>query len=188
LQKSTFTNGALTVHEIPPFVFDRAAAPQPLFTADEVKTWPLGLLEDLVQQGVVKPTDNAQAVTCDACSHDHVEPVTYLSNGPDGEIRAFIACPEVGRVRVDLNRLRQWAVDVETLKSLTGWTPPQPEQDADAIKMTIAEVARYVGVRDRTIREWRENGKIRVVEDKHGHLIFSKSSLQILRESRRLRR
>src|SRR5713101_138906 len=68
--------------KIPSFVFDRATAPQPLFTAGEVADWPPGLLQELLQQGVIKPTDNAQAVTCDACGHNHVEPVTYLPSGP----------------------------------------------------------------------------------------------------------
>ncbi len=172
------------MHEIPAFVFDRATAVQPVFTANEVGAWPPGLLEDLVQQGIVKATDNAQAITCDACSHDHVEPVTYLPGAPGSEIRAFIPCPEVGRVRVDLNRLRQWAVDVEKLKSLTGWKPPQPEQNEDAIRMTPTEAATFVGVTDRTIRVWRANGKLKVVQNKDGHLVFSKSTLQMLRDSR----
>lgn len=172
------------MHDIPTSVFDRATSPQAVISADEASAWPPGLLNDLVQRGIVKATDNAQAVTCDACGHDHVEPVTYLPGALDGEVRAFIPCPDVGRVRVDLNRLRQWAVDAEKLKSLTGWTPPQPEQDVDSIRMTITEAAKFVGVTDRTIREWRANGKLQIREDANGYLLFSKSTLQILRDSR----
>jgi hypothetical protein len=54
----------------------------------------------------------------------------------------------------------------------------------DPIQLTITEAARFVGVSDRTIREWRTNGKLLVVEDKDGHLVFSKSTLEILRASR----
>jgi hypothetical protein len=111
------------VREVPQCVFDRAIAQEPIFTADEVADWPEGLLEGLVQQGIIKPTNNAQAVTCDACGRDHVEPVTYLPGAPGEEIRAFIPCPDVGRVRVDLKRLRQWAVDTSKLNSVLA-TPP----------------------------------------------------------------
>jgi excisionase family DNA binding protein len=50
--------------------------------------------------------------------------------------------------------------------------------------MTITEAAKFVGVTDRTIREWRANGKLAVVEDENGHLVFSKSTLEMLRDSR----
>ena len=54
----------------------------------------------------------------------------------------------------------------------------------DPIKMTITEAAKFVGVTDRTIREWRTNGKLTVIEDETGHLVFSKSILEMLRKSR----
>jgi excisionase family DNA binding protein len=47
------------------------------------------------------------------------------------------------------------------------------------------EAAAYVGVTDRTLREWRNNGKLLVLEDGNGHLTFSKSTLEILKQSRR---
>jgi hypothetical protein len=105
----------LTVHEIPSLVLDRAKAPQPVFSADEVADWPPGLLEDLVQRGIIKAIDNSQSIACDACGHDHVEPIICLPGASDGEIRSFISCPEVGPVPVELNRLRQWAVDKSKL-------------------------------------------------------------------------
>jgi hypothetical protein len=54
----------------------------------------------------------------------------------------------------------------------------------DPIRMSIAEAAKFVGVSDRTIREWRSNGKLLVIEDEKGHLVFSKSTLEMLRDSR----
>jgi len=55
----------------------------------------------------------------------------------------------------------------------------------DPICMTSTEAAEFVGVADRTIREWRTNGKLTVIENESGHLVFSKSTLDMLRASRR---
>jgi excisionase family DNA binding protein len=60
----------------------------------------------------------------------------------------------------------------------------EAEAPTDPIQMTITEAAKYVGVSDRTIRDWRANGKLKVHQDDHGHLVFSKSTLEMLRASR----
>jgi excisionase family DNA binding protein len=73
-------------------------------------------------------------------------------------------------------------VDDETgLISRTHKSPPAID---DPIRLTITEVARYVGVSDRTIREWRDNGKLPAIQDGDGNLLFSKSTLNVLRDSR----
>jgi len=61
---------------------------------------------------------------------------------------------------------------------------PLPDLGSDPIRLTITEAAKFVGVSDRTIREWRRNGKLTVVMDEDGHLVFSKSELQMLRDAR----
>lgn len=174
------------MREIPDFVVARAKASDPIFCADEVNAWPSGLFEDLIQRGILKPTDNAQSITCDACGHDHVEHVEFVSVDPTGETRAFIRCSEAGRVKVDLNRLRRWTVRIEGQQPQINLTVPDPDLESvtDPIRMTITEAAKFVGVTDRTIREWRLNGKLTVAENESGHLVFSKSTLQMLRDSR----
>jgi excisionase family DNA binding protein len=69
--------------------------------------------------------------------------------------------------------------------------PAQPIEGAvglseisDPIRLTIAEAAKYLRVSDRTVREWRTNGKLAVAKDENGLLLFSKSTLDILRASR----
>jgi excisionase family DNA binding protein len=168
------------------FLAELTDSPDTVFSADEVARWPAALFNELLGQGLLVPAETATHVTCDSCCGEHVEEVIFVESPSGNEKRAYIMCPEAGRVRVDLNRLRQWAVDIETLTSLTGWTPTRPEQDPipDPIRMTITEAAKFVGVTDRTIREWRANGKLAVVEDENGHLVFSKSTLEMLRDSR----
>lgn len=53
----------------------------------------------------------------------------------------------------------------------------------DQIRLSVANAAQVVGVSDRTIREWRHNGKLVVKEHESGHLVFSKSALEILRHA-----
>lgn len=105
----------MTVHDVPQFVLDRAGAKDPIFTADEVAVWPDGLLNQLAAGGVLKASGNAESATCDACGHDHVEKVEYIKSPPNTELRAYITCPENGRVRVPLGRLKQWVVDKQKL-------------------------------------------------------------------------
>lgn len=96
---------------VPQFVLERGNAPHPIFSADEVADWPGGLLDELLVVGVLKPWDNATTFACQACGHDHVETVQYIESPPGSGLRAYIPCPDNGRVRVPLERLRQWVVD-----------------------------------------------------------------------------
>jgi len=65
-------------------------------------------------------------------------------------------------------------------------TVPEREAGAiaDPVQLSVTEAAKYIGVTDRTIREWRRNGKLVAVEDANGQLLFSKSTLEILRAAR----
>jgi len=103
------------VPDVPQFVLDRALANEPIFVADEVATWPAGVLDMLTSNGTLALTDNAQTVVCDVCGHDHVEAVEYIAAPPGKGIRAYIPCPENGRVSVSLDRLRRWKVNVGKL-------------------------------------------------------------------------
>jgi excisionase family DNA binding protein len=55
----------------------------------------------------------------------------------------------------------------------------------DQIRLTTAQVAAIIGVSDRTVYEWRKNGRLTSYEDKNGHLVFSKSTLELLRGLRK---
>jgi hypothetical protein len=106
------------VPDVPQFVLDRLRAKEPVFTADEAACWPDGLLDQLLAEGIVQPAENARSVACDACGHDHVEEVTFVESPPGNGVRAYIRCPQEGRVPVSLTRLRQWTVNEEKLADL----------------------------------------------------------------------
>ena len=115
--------------DVPQFILDRAAAEKPIFTADEVDHWPEDLFAFLEGYELIRETDNASSVVCDACGHDHVEPVVKLPL-PDGTgFRAYMVCDLEGRIPVPLRRLRQWMLNVPKLSKLVGW-PRLQEQES----------------------------------------------------------
>jgi hypothetical protein len=90
-----------------------------ILTADEVSPWPAGALEALVQNGFLSPTTPGTSVLCDACLEDHWQDVEFVES-PPGTRRAYIVCPEAGRVAVDTTRLKRWRVDVARLAGALG--------------------------------------------------------------------
>jgi hypothetical protein len=103
------------VPEIPQFILERARANAGVFTADEVAEWPAGLLDQLVASGVLRADQPAKTVTCDSCGDDHVEVVQYVESPPGTGLRAYIPCPQLGRVLVPTARLRRWSVDMNVM-------------------------------------------------------------------------
>lgn len=81
-----------------------------LVGADEVAHWSTGLLSQLVQEGWLRPSDNAKEIACDGCHDGHVEEVQYVDVTPD-ETRAYIVCPINGFTWVAEERLRQWEIN-----------------------------------------------------------------------------
>ena len=92
-------------------VWSHADAAEARFSADEVSSWPAGHARLLNEAQIIRRDDNATTVVCDACHDGHIEEVVFIESPPGSPIRAYIHCPEAGRVLVPLERLRQWVVD-----------------------------------------------------------------------------
>jgi hypothetical protein len=99
----------------------RADAREPSFAADEVALWAPGAFEGFVSAGLLRAAASAAAVACDACAGDHVEEVVYVQSPPGTPLRAYLRCPEEGRVPVPLERLRRWDVDLRCLAGLAAF-------------------------------------------------------------------
>ncbi len=98
-----------------------------IVTADEVALWPETALESLLRYGVLAGVQPATTVECDACLEGHAEVVEFIEEPPGSEARAYISCPEFGRVRVDLQRMRRWEImvnDLETSITQSGHAVP----------------------------------------------------------------
>lgn len=90
-------------------------------TADEVAAWPEGSLASLLREGVLDEIQPVASVECDACFEGHAELVEFVEEPPGSPRRAYIACPETGRVAVDPKRMRRWqirATSAEVLSAL----------------------------------------------------------------------
>lgn len=96
-------------------IWSRADAYEARFSADEVASWPEGHDSALADAQVIRRDDNTTSVVCDACHEGHVEDVVFIESPPGSAVRAYIHCPEAGRVAVPLERLKQWAVDFDGL-------------------------------------------------------------------------
>ena len=112
----------MTVSDLLLDLLRRAEADLPgveILTADEVSPWPVGVVEALVQNGLLSPTTPGTSVLCDACLEDHWQEVEFVES-PTSARRPYIVCPEAGRVAVDTARLRRWRVDVSQLAGVLG--------------------------------------------------------------------
>lgn len=88
------------------------------FTSDELAYWPKGALDSLEAQGLLIKTEPAKIVECQGCEEYCLMPVHVVSNETIGRSKAFIVCDkrdDVGRVSVELARLRQWKLTGHTL-------------------------------------------------------------------------
>lgn len=105
-------------------IWARADAAEARFDADEVASWPDGREALLIEAGVIRRDDNARTVTCDACQDGHVEEVVRIEDPLGSPVRAYIPCPELGRVAVPLERLKQWVIDFEGLAQAVAQSVP----------------------------------------------------------------
>lgn len=86
------------------------------FGADDVCDWPEGVLQTLLEAGILRESGYAKSVTCNQC--DERCSVAVEFDDEDSAGRAFYDCPlrdDIGRVRVEAERLRQWGVSRQGL-------------------------------------------------------------------------
>jgi len=91
------------------------------FTADEIARWPEGALDFFVRQRLLSPATPAQQAVCDGCEECCFMPVEFPPAEAPLSMAPFIICnqrDDIGRVRVDPNRLKRWRVAPNQLARL----------------------------------------------------------------------
>jgi hypothetical protein len=73
------------------------------------------MFDRLRQCGLLRETELAASVMCYNCGHPHPEEVIYLDEALFGRTRPHIVCPDEGLIEVDIDDMRQWLVDRQTL-------------------------------------------------------------------------
>ncbi len=95
-------------------IWKRADLRGHVISYDETRRWPATERETIFRVGILRQIQDAEVVTCDACADPHEEEIILL--GTDTEPRIW--CPEVGLVRVPVERLRLWEVDFDSAARL----------------------------------------------------------------------
>jgi len=96
----------------------RADLEDPVFTGDEVKRLPAATRTLFESHSLIRQSENLRVVECDACGDGHVEEVEIFAEPGGSRPRAYISCPDAGRVSVDMERLQQWAVNFDALAGI----------------------------------------------------------------------
>lgn len=117
-----------------------------IITVDETKEWPTGKLDELVEAGVLVEIQNSKGVVCSECKENcFIEP--DIRTIPDtGEATGVFVCtrnPDIGRIEVDLDRLRQWKINAKKLSELgyqvqVGWVVPWNENNPEYFSLKEA--------------------------------------------------
>lgn len=79
---------------------------QPAVGYQEANCWPAGVLEKLIDLGILVQAEDAKSIRCPQCG-EHYEEV-IARDGPEGSTLLFISCPEVLRVEVSSRHRKQW--------------------------------------------------------------------------------
>lgn len=128
-------------HDLIQIIIERVAANSDLtgaaFYWDEVKSWPDNKLAFFEKIGLLKAAQPMTDVECDGCEENCIMPVNIYPTSEATPARAFIVCDkrdDIGRVKVDFDRLKQWQVTVlqlgQFVASLCEFTQ-QVVKDAD---------------------------------------------------------
>lgn len=83
---------------------------------NEAIRWPAGVLNTLVDLGILVDAEDASLIRCPECG-DHWEEL-IAREGPGSSTRFFISCPEVLRVDITQEQRRQWRPDLSALVQL----------------------------------------------------------------------
>lgn len=162
-----------------------------VITADETKDWPEGKRDELIAGGVLTPIENATGVVCDQCEENcYIEPSirTYQQDGEEKAIGVFVCTrnPDIGRIEVDLNRLRQWKINNEKLQSLGYCIDFGPEPEDELI--TVQEAANISGMDKGTISRLASENKIKHNREMGIKRRVSKLSVLLFKNSRETER
>jgi len=127
-----------------------------VISADEIADWPTGKLDELVEIGVLEEIEHAKGVVCRECEENcFIEP-NIRTNSNTGETTGVFVCtrnPDIGRIEVDLNRLRQWRINSEKLEAL-GYSKKKTKKRKRKVSSDLTpketEVWRLIHIRGKT--------------------------------------
>ncbi len=118
-----------------------------IVSADEIKGWPKGRLGKLVAEGILIEVEHAEGVICSQCEENcYITPDIRTNPETSGSVGVFVCTrnPDIGRIEVDLDRLRQWRINTTKLTQLgyleqvIGWQVSWNDDDTNYIPLKDA--------------------------------------------------
>ncbi|MCZ7583354.1 MAG: hypothetical protein M5R36_08505 [Deltaproteobacteria bacterium] len=88
------------------------------FDGEDDLRWPKGTIDQFVKAGLLKPAEPARVIRCDGCERECFEQVEIKQRKNKPPL-AVIHCredPDIGRVEIDLARLRRWRFDWDKVR------------------------------------------------------------------------
>jgi DNA-binding CsgD family transcriptional regulator len=121
-RRSTLNDGGLSVDGFLAQLARRLRIPDAdVVTADEVRGWPDGKVQELLREGILEQIEPGTTVVCDQCDeHCSIEP-QRRTDPRNGRAVGFHICMREeagGRIEIDLDRLRRWRINESKLKEM----------------------------------------------------------------------
>jgi len=92
-----------------------------IVTGDEIRDWPDGKVQELVNEGILEQIEPGTTVVCDQCDeHCPIEP-PRRTDPRTGKVVSVHNCMHEtagGRIEIDLDRLRRWRISESKLREL----------------------------------------------------------------------
>ncbi len=95
--------------------WSRADLDDAAFTADELRRLTAATRRLLESHSFLRQSGNLRVIECDACGDGHIEEVEIIAEPAGSRPRAYISCPEVGRVSIEMERLQVWSVNLDAI-------------------------------------------------------------------------
>ena len=96
-------------------VWRRAELPNHVLTAAELARWQPAQRDTIIAVGLLRPTSDATALSCEDCGAPH--PVEVIRD-PRKPHQPYYLCPEIGRIPLASSDLKRWEVDFDRLAAL----------------------------------------------------------------------
>lgn len=112
-----------------------------VFSREDIAGWPKEDFEEALRTGLLEKAAPADEVVCSGCKEACLEDVEFIYGDTPAEARAYVACADLGRVRIELKTLDRWAVNRERANQLRPPAGGKDGKDAEGEEETAPKVS-----------------------------------------------
>ena len=89
-----------------------------VFSREDLAAWPKEDFDEALRTGLLEQAEPADEVVCPGCEEACLEDVEFVYGDKPADTRAYVACGDLGRVKIELKALDRWAVNRARLQAL----------------------------------------------------------------------